>query len=84
MAVGIVLSGLIGSGKVQPTHPAAPWTSAESYARQFHWVQTLPFYAGFALVAGRYGDGGAVRGPPMMRNVRAPSPRSSRRRRSWR
>ena len=42
-AVGIVLSGPIGLMAVTLTHPAAPWTSAEAYARQFHWVQTLPF-----------------------------------------
>jgi len=51
-AVGIVLSGPIGLMAVTLTHPAAPWTSAEAYARQFHWVQTLPFYAGFVLLAG--------------------------------
>ena len=38
MAVGIVLSGPIGLGVVTLTHPAAPWTSAEAYAHQFHWV----------------------------------------------
>jgi hypothetical protein len=52
MAVGIMLSGPIGLGVVTLTHPAAPWTSAEAYAHQFHWVQTLPFYAGFVLLAG--------------------------------
>jgi MFS family permease len=51
-AVGIVLSGPIGLVVVTLTHPVAPWTSAEVYARQFHWVQTLPFYAGFVLLAG--------------------------------
>ena len=52
MAVGIVLSGPIGLAVVTVTHPAAPWTSAEAYAHQFHWAQTLPFYAGFVLLAG--------------------------------
>ena len=52
MAVGIVLSGPIGLAVVTVTHPAAPWTSAEACAHQFHWAQTLPFYAGFVLLAG--------------------------------
>ena len=51
-AVGIVLSGPVGLVVVNTTHPAAPWTTAEAYARQFHWMQTLPFYAGFFLLAG--------------------------------
>jgi hypothetical protein len=52
MAVGMVLSGPVGLAVVNLTHPAPAWTSAEEYALQYHWVQTLPFYAGLMLVAG--------------------------------
>jgi hypothetical protein len=83
MAVGIMLSGPIGLGVVTLTHPAAPWTSAEAYAHQFHWVQTLPFYAGFVLLAGmHHGDQRRCSPSRMTRSVRGPARRLSRRRRS--
>lgn len=49
---GIVLSGPLGLGLVSLVHPSSAWQGAEVFARHFHWIQTVPFFGGFALVFG--------------------------------
>jgi len=50
--VGILTSGPIGTVLVSAIHPSPPWQDAELFALNFHWIQTVPFFAGFALVGG--------------------------------
>jgi hypothetical protein len=52
MFAGIVVSGPLGLWLVAVTHPAARWAGAPQLARDFHWVQTVPFFGGFALLTG--------------------------------
>jgi hypothetical protein len=50
--VGILLSGPSGLALVSIVHPSPPWQGAATYAANFHWIQTVPFFGGFALVIG--------------------------------
>ena len=50
--IGILASGPLALLVVEGVHPQPAWTGAEAFARAFHPVQTLPYYAGFILVAG--------------------------------
>jgi hypothetical protein len=47
MLAGIVVSGPLGLWLVAVTHPAARWAGAQQLARDFHWVQTVPFFGRF-------------------------------------
>ncbi|RJP81019.1 MAG: DUF4386 family protein [Candidatus Zixiibacteriota bacterium] len=51
-AAGVLLSGPVGLALVLMTHPQPPWESAEGFARNYHAVQTLPYWLGFLLVGG--------------------------------
>jgi hypothetical protein len=50
--VGVMVSGPIGFGIVQATHPQPAWTGPARFAASYHAIQTLPFFAGFVLVGG--------------------------------
>jgi hypothetical protein len=49
---GILVSGPPALLLVNATHPQPPWQSAELFAKNFHPVQTLPFFGGFFLIGG--------------------------------
>jgi hypothetical protein len=50
--VGTLTSGPLSLAFVQATHPQPPWRDAATFVRQFHPLQTLPFFLGFLLVGG--------------------------------
>lgn len=50
--IGILLSGPIGMVVVASVKPQPLWQGAQVFVANFHVVQTFPFFAGFALVAG--------------------------------
>lgn len=49
---GILLSGPLGLAMVSIIHPSPSWQGAAVYVDNFHWIQTVPFIGGFALVIG--------------------------------
>lgn len=49
---GALLSGPISLVLVNSTHPQPPWQDSAAFVRQYHPIQTLPFFLGFALVGG--------------------------------
>lgn len=49
---GILLSGPLGLALVSIVHPSPSWQGAAAYVDNFHWIQTAPFFGGFALVVG--------------------------------
>ena len=53
--IGAVLSGPVAVGIVQVVQPQPAWRGAETFVREFHSVQTLPYFAGFVLIAGFVG-----------------------------
>lgn len=53
--VGIALSGPVSLWAVGRVHPQPPWNGPEAFIENYHWVQTLPYWAGYALVAGYTG-----------------------------
>ena len=50
--VGVLASGPLAVLLVQATHPQPPWADAETFCEAYHPIQGLPYYFGFALVAG--------------------------------
>jgi hypothetical protein len=48
---GVVLSGPVGLALVR-LRPQPAWTDAETFARAYHPLQTLPYFLGFLLVGG--------------------------------
>jgi hypothetical protein len=51
-AVGILLSGPLGLIIVNLVHGQPSWQGAQTFAENYHPVQTAPFFAGIALVLG--------------------------------
>lgn len=51
-AIGIPVSGPIGLVVVRAVGPSPPWNGAEAFARNYHPIQTFPFFAGFVLLLG--------------------------------
>ncbi|AHG93258.1 hypothetical protein J421_5723 (plasmid) [Gemmatirosa kalamazoonensis] len=49
---GTLASGPLGLWLVAATHPQPAWRDADTFARAFHPVQSVPFFCGFALVGG--------------------------------
>ncbi|HPG39470.1 MAG TPA: hypothetical protein PLP19_00595 [bacterium] len=49
---GVLLSGPLGLLVVTQTHPQPAWQDARLFLEYYHPVQTLPFFAGIALVLG--------------------------------
>jgi len=49
---GIVVSGPIGLAVVYIVHRPSQWTGAEAFVTDFHPVQAIPFFGGFALILG--------------------------------
>jgi hypothetical protein len=49
---GLILSGPLGLALVSIVHPSPSWQGAATYADNFHWIQTVPFFGGFALIVG--------------------------------
>ena len=49
---GIVISGPMAVVLLAFLHPQPPWKDAETFARHYHWLQTLPYFGGFLLVFG--------------------------------
>jgi hypothetical protein len=49
---GLILSGPLGLALVSIVHPSPSWQGAATYAYNFHWIQTVPFFGGFALIVG--------------------------------
>lgn len=37
---------------VQLVTPQPPWTDPMTFARHYHWIQSLPYWAGFILIGG--------------------------------
>ena len=50
--LGALTSGPLGLWLVHATHPQPPWRDEVTFVASYHWIQTLPFFAGFALVGG--------------------------------
>jgi hypothetical protein len=50
--VGILFSGPVGLVLVTVVKPQPPWRDAAIFSQNFHFVQTAPFFFGFALIAG--------------------------------
>lgn len=48
----IFLSGPIGMFLTYVIHPQPSWVDAQTFARNFHFIQTLPFFFGFLLTIG--------------------------------
>lgn len=51
-AAGALISGPLSFALVEATHPQPKWQGAETFARSFHLIQTVPFFCGFVLVSG--------------------------------
>lgn len=51
-ASGAVLSGPVSLWLVNATHPQPAWRGAATFVANYHPLQTLPFFLGFALVGG--------------------------------
>ena len=49
---GTVISGPVALAVVHTTHPQPAWTGPDAFVRSYHWIQTLPFFAGLVLVSG--------------------------------
>jgi hypothetical protein len=49
---GVVLSGPIGFLLVSFVHPTGAWDGAAAFARDFRWIDSAPFVAGFGLILG--------------------------------
>lgn len=52
LLVGAFLSGIVSQLVVVGVHPPPPWQGARDFAAHFHPIETLPYFYGFALVAG--------------------------------
>jgi hypothetical protein len=50
--LGMLLSAPVTMAIVAWVHPQPPWRDAEQLVHELHRVQTLPFLAGFVLIAG--------------------------------
>lgn len=50
--IAIPVSGPIGLAVVEAIGPSPPWNGPELYARSYHPIQNLPFFAGFGLIIG--------------------------------
>src|SRR5262245_44866873 len=49
---GFVLSGIAGTLLVEWLHPQPAWESAQTFAQHYHFLQSVPFFFGFVLLAG--------------------------------
>ena len=49
---GLVLSGPVAISVVNVMAPQPPWSDVAAFAARFHWIQTLPYFAGLMLVGG--------------------------------
>jgi hypothetical protein len=50
--IGVPLSGPVGLWIVTVVAPSPGWTDVRSYVRDYHPIETFPFFCGFALVLG--------------------------------
>lgn len=50
--IGFILSGPIGFLLVLLTNPQPPWVNPSTFVSNYHWIQTLPYFFGFLLLAG--------------------------------
>jgi hypothetical protein len=50
--LGVLLSGPPMVLLVHWLKPQPPWTDVQTFTAQFHWLQTLPYWFGFLLLAG--------------------------------
>ena len=49
---GVVFSGPVAVGLVSLLAPQPPWQDTETFARNYSWVQSLPYVFGFLIVGG--------------------------------
>src|ERR1044071_9626525 len=52
LLAGALLSGVISQVLVAGVHPARPWQDARDFASHYRAIEALPFFYGFALIAG--------------------------------
>lgn len=50
--IGILLSGPIGMLVISMTKPQPVWQLTQIFAANYHWIQTVPFFAGFLIIIG--------------------------------
>jgi hypothetical protein len=50
--VGILVSGPLGLVVVSQVAPQPAWQNAQVFAENLHWLQSMPYFAGFFLVIG--------------------------------